>query len=153
MKSDLYPACNPETGYAEIDGSPTKSVILDLHRSGESDFYYDLAMGKRPKEELYDLKSDTDCMHNLADDPKYAMRKRAMRRELLGVLRKQKDPRITGDGDIFDRYPYNEAQNWNFYEKVVSGEIERPWEITTWINPTDYDEYVRQHASGGKGGK
>lgn len=144
LKPDLYPACDPETGYAEIDGSPTKSVILDLHRSGESDFYYDLAMGKRPKEELYDLKSDTDCMHNLADDPKYAMRKRAMRRELLGVLRKQKDPRITGDGDIFDRYPYNEEQNWNFYEKVVSGEIERPWEITKWINPTDYDEYVRQ---------
>lgn len=91
LKPDLYPACDPETGYAEIDGSPTKSVILDMHRSGESDFYYDLAMGKRPKEELYDLKSDIDCMHNLADDPKYAMRKRAMRRELLGVLRKQKD--------------------------------------------------------------
>lgn len=28
-----WPACNPETGYLNVDSSPTKSLILDAHRA------------------------------------------------------------------------------------------------------------------------
>ena len=142
LRPDLMPACNPEVGYCEIDGSPTKTVILDMHRRGD-DFYYNLSMGLRPEEEMYNVVEDPDCMHNLAADPEFAAIKATLRNELLEVLRSQDDPRLCGDPDVFDKYPYNVAQDWNFFEKVESGEICAPWEITDWINPTDYDEYVR----------
>ena len=33
-KIDLWPAGNPELGYLDVDGSPTKTQILELYRSG-----------------------------------------------------------------------------------------------------------------------
>ena len=34
--------------------------------------FYDLAFGKRPAEELYDLKKDPGQINNLAGQPEYA---------------------------------------------------------------------------------
>lgn len=148
LKPHLYPACNPEVGYCEIDGSPTKSVILDLWRSGKNSHFYNLSMGMRPATELYDIRKDPDCLDNLAENPDYKVLVEQMRTELEDILTRQGDPRMGEDGDVFDRYPYYQSQDWNFYEKVVSGEIDQPWKITDWINPTDYDEYVRRLAAG-----
>ncbi len=148
LKPHLYPACNPEAGYCEIDGSPTKSVILDLWRSGKNSQFYSLSMGMRPAVELYDVAKDPDCLDNLAEKSEFKELAEKMRVELEGILKSQGDPRMGEDGDVFDRYPYYQSQDWNFYEKVVSGEIDQPWRITDWINPTDYDEYVRRLAAG-----
>lgn len=142
MRPDLWPACNPEIGFCEIDGSPTKSVILDMHRAGD-DYYFNLSMGHRPEEEMFNVSVDPDCMRNLAGDPEYAAVKESLKAELTAVLRSQNDPRLCGDPDVFDKYPYALPQDWDFFEKVKNGEIKAPWEITDWIEPTDYDEYVR----------
>jgi arylsulfatase A-like enzyme len=145
LKPERHPAGNPETGYLDIDGSPTKSVILDMWRTGTDTTFYELSMGKRPSEELYDLDADIDCLRNLSGDSAYAARKAAMRSELEKVLIAQRDPRMTGEyPDIFDNYPFSTESNRNFYERVVSGEITEPWEQTGWVNPTDYDAYVSQ---------
>ena len=74
--------------------------------------------------------------------------KESMRKRLMEILRRQGDPRVTGNGDIFDRYPYSDPEYENFYEKTVSGEIQDPWSYTDWIEPTDYDEYVRKLEAG-----
>lgn len=148
LKPHLYPACNPEVGYCEIDGSPTKSVILDLWRSGKNSHFYNLSMGMRPAVELYDINKDPDCLDNLAENHDYKDLVEKMRAELEDILTRQGDPRMGEDGDVFDRYPYYQSQDWNFYEKVISGEIDQPWKITDWITPTDYDEYVRRLAAG-----
>ena len=71
-----------------------------------------------------------------------------MRKRLMEILRRQGDPRVTGNGDIFDHYPYSDPEYENFYEKTVSGEIQDPWSYTDWIEPTDYDEYVRKLEAG-----
>ena len=148
LKPELFPACNPETGYCEIDGSPTKSLILNLWRQGIDTLYYSLSMGLRPAIELYDIKNDPDCMKNLAFDDEYSGIVTYMKDELVEILTLQGDPRIGSNGDIFDQYPYYRDENWNFYEKVVSGEIDKPWEITDWINPTDYDDYIDRLSTG-----
>ncbi len=55
----LWPAGNPEIGYLDIDGSPTKTEILRLFRSGEEDKYWVWSMGKRQvSEELYQISKD-----------------------------------------------------------------------------------------------
>jgi arylsulfatase A-like enzyme len=142
MKPELLPGGNPETGYADCDGSPTKTHILEMKRRGINSWYFDLSFGLRPAEELYDLSVDKECIVNLIGNSRYESRKEKMKEILLEELKAQNDPRMEGNGEVFDKYPYCVPVGVDFWEKVVSGEIAKPWEITKgWLNPTDYDAY------------
>lgn len=105
FEPDRWPAGNPETGFTNCDGSPTKDRILELHEQGE-DFYYNEAFGKRPLEQLFDVIHDPFCMINLADNPDFADIKMSLWKELQTKLKATEDPRIFGNGDIFDSYEY-----------------------------------------------
>ncbi|MGF1760968.1 sulfatase [Photobacterium sagamiensis] len=48
----------------------------------------------RPSEELYDAKNDPNQLNNLADDPQYANRMKAMREDLERWMNEQGDKRI-----------------------------------------------------------
>jgi hypothetical protein len=48
-------------------------------------------------------------------------------------LKAQGDPRILGNGDIFDQYPV--TQNAGFYERFMAGEKLN----TGWVNETDFE--------------
>ncbi len=65
---------------------------------------FDLAYGPKPREELYDVKNDEYQLNNLADDPKYAARKAALKAKLFDYLTQTGDPRMGDDPDIFHRY-------------------------------------------------
>ncbi|HEX3996947.1 MAG TPA: sulfatase [Pirellulales bacterium] len=92
--------------FADMDASPTKAWLV--HRFGEEDWewHYNYAFGKRPAEELYDLRSDPEQMLNRADDPAYAEQKHKLAAQLMKVLTDAKDPRVLGDGKTFDRPPF-----------------------------------------------
>jgi hypothetical protein len=62
-----WPAGNPETGYLNCDGSPTKTECLKVRHRAETRRYWELSFGKRPAEELYRVSRDPDCLQNLAD--------------------------------------------------------------------------------------
>ncbi|MBI4975962.1 MAG: sulfatase [Spirochaetes bacterium] len=114
---ERWPAGNPETGYTNVDSSPTKELILSQHEHGE-DFYYTLAFAKRPLEELYNIMNDEACMNNLASDPLYAEIKNKLWSRLAKELQVQNDPRIDGNGDIFESYEYCGAgatHSWKAY--------------------------------------
>ncbi len=141
LKPHLYPAGNPETGYLDVDGSPTKSDILTQHRQGGNSQMWQLSMGFRPEVELYDLSKDKYCVNNLANDSDYAQVKEELAELLLRRLTDTCDPRLGVDGDHFDRYNFISQNCWNFYERVVSGEIKEPWGQTGWVTPTDYESH------------
>jgi len=128
-----WPAGNPETGYLNCDGSPTKTQILELRRQKTPVPYWQLSFGKRPAEELYDLKKDPACMRNLANDPAYAARKQALERQMVKELKAQGDPRMFGRGHIFEEYPVASERLRNLYERLMRGEAETP----RWINESD----------------
>jgi N-sulfoglucosamine sulfohydrolase len=135
----LWPAGNPELGYLDIDGGPTKTEILRLFRSGENDFYWNLSMGKRDShEELYHIAVDRECMYNLADDPAYAEIRKDLKSRMEAMLKEQEDPRMFGNGDIFNSYGYSEERGWNFYERFMAGEFTP--DDTDWVNTTDYEK-------------
>lgn len=140
LKPDLFPGGNPETGYRDIDSSPTKTSILRLCRDSLDRRYYDLAMGKRAGEELYQVSVDRECLIDRSADPSCRARLESLRSELFGTLREQGDPRMGDDGDVFDRYPYDKSGKERVYEKTVRGEI-IPWEESNWVIPTDYEQY------------
>ena len=145
VKPELFPGGNPETGYLDCDGSPTKSQILNMRRESINDRYWQLSFGKRQEQELYNLEIDKDCIINLADHPLYQAQKEEMKETLLSILYQQGDPRMFGAGDVFDHYPFDQDINWNFWERVQSGEITEPWKQTTWVNPTDYETNIKEN--------
>jgi len=100
-------AAIPGNWYADTDNGPTKTYMIEnrdkdaLHRR-----LYELAFGKRPAEELYDLKKDPEQLHNVAADAEYRQLKRQLSERLMTMLRETGDPRATGHGDVFDSYRY-----------------------------------------------
>lgn len=138
FKPDLWPAGNPETGYLNTDGSPTKTFILNLRREGIDTRFWELNFGKQPAEQLYHIAVDLDCLVNLADDQEYQELRQSLKEQLFRDLALMEDPRVVGpDGDVFDSYPFNKPGSENFYERYMSGEIKEFQ--TNWVEPTDYE--------------
>jgi len=131
-----YPAGNPETGYLDTDGSPTKTVILEEKRSGKNTVNWKLAFGKKGAEELYQVEKDPYSMNNLADNKSYEKIKKALRMQMEKELREQKDPRIFGKGYVFDAYPYSNDKVKGFYERKMKGEKMN----TEWVNQSDFEK-------------
>jgi N-sulfoglucosamine sulfohydrolase len=135
-ETDRWPSGNPYTGYLNTDGSPTKTVTLDARKNPDTEQYWQLNFGKRPSEELYNIKTDPDCMNNLAPKSRYQKIKKKLRLQLVRELKQQKDPRMFGQGNIFDEYTYSDDVWRGFYEKKQAGDKRVPG----WINKTDFDE-------------
>jgi arylsulfatase A-like enzyme len=137
FKPDRWPAGNPETGYLNCDGSPTKTYILNTRRIKGIDEYWQMNFGKRSGEELYDIEQDPFCLTNLADNEEYQIIKTRLSGELKEKLALQGDPRIMGNGDIFDNYLYKGAVQ-NYYNRFMSGE-KVP---AGWVSETDYETEI-----------
>ncbi len=136
FEPDRWPAGNPETGYLNCDGSPTKTVILDMRRDGVDTRYWQASFGKRPEEELYDLRHDPHCLNNLAARTSVAAVKERLNAQMTEELQKQDDPRIQGNGHIFDEYLFAHEELRGFYEKLKRGGM--PPDLP-WVNPSDFE--------------
>jgi arylsulfatase A-like enzyme len=134
FKTDRWPKGNPETGYLNTDGSPTKTYILNTRRVKGELKYWQLNFGKRPLEELYNIKEDPFCMKNLVGSEDFADLKSKMESEMIKKLTEQGDPRILGNGDVFDNYKYS-GKVADFYNRYMRGE-DIP---TLWVDDTDYE--------------
>ncbi len=135
-ETSRWPAGNPETGYLNCDGSPTKTAILDGRTQPEMARFWQLCFGKRPSQELYDVKNDPYCMNNLANSPDYQKQLSEMKSFMLTRLKHQKDPRALGHGEVFEKYPYANTKEKDYYNRYMKGK-----RIPAgWVNPTDYEE-------------
>ncbi len=105
FKPHRWPVGNPEFGFLNCDGSPTKSFIQSLETDPKLARYFQLSFGKRPEEELYDMVKDPDCVNNLAANESFSAIKNRLWKQLESELTAHGDPRILGAGDIFDFYP------------------------------------------------
>ena len=115
FRPDRWPAGTPNYQKAAIKGAwlsdcdngPTKTYMVE---NRDKDAYhrglYELAFGKRPATELYDLKKDPDQLVNIAADSAYAETVKKLKAHLFAELEKTNDPRVTGKGPDFDKFPY-----------------------------------------------
>ena len=131
-----WPVGNPETGYLNTDGSPTKTLILEMRRQGEDENLWDLNFGKRPGEELYHIAEDPMCMNNLAGDEALHTLKTELRELLFKELREQDDPRMFGKGNIFDEYEYANEETRDFYNRYMAGEQIN----ASWVEKSDFEK-------------
>lgn len=91
--------------YYDIDPCPTQDFLVENHDHPEYGKYLQWAVAKRPAEEFFDIINDPYCLNNLADDPAYSEELLHHRQLLGGYLMKTNDPRVTGNGEIFETYP------------------------------------------------
>jgi arylsulfatase A-like enzyme len=111
LRPDRWPAGDPEMyfavgEYGDIDGGPAKDLLLARPANPAIAKYAELAMAKRPAEELYDLRKDPGQIDNVAMQADYAAAKKDLRAALDTWMRDTADPRISTDDDRWDRYPY-----------------------------------------------
>jgi arylsulfatase A-like enzyme len=134
FRTERWPAGNPETGYLNVDGSPTKTACIEARKIPGMEKYWQWSLGKREEEELYQVNKDPCCLNNLASSQRFSEIKQQLRNELLDRLKDQHDPRVLGQGDIFDLYPYAGKER-GFYEKWQTGKLPVPG----WINASDIE--------------
>lgn len=90
----------------DMDASPTKAWLVTHREEHDVEPLYDLAFGKRPREELYDLNADPDYMHNVAGDPGYEHIRAELEQRLLAILEAQNDPRLMEQPCRYEYEPY-----------------------------------------------
>ena len=99
---DRWPACDPPN-FQDIDGGPTKTYLLAHRDDPKVRPLFELACGKRPAEEFYDVRKDPAQMHNITGSSRAKDRCRErLRKELVAT----RDPRETGGEILWDTYPY-----------------------------------------------
>lgn len=103
---DYEDAFLPGSWYGDIDNGPSKTYMVEHRDQEDVQPLYELAFEKRPSEELYDLGSDPWQMTNVAQDPNYRETKEKLHRMLMEKLRASEDPRVLGEGERFDDFPY-----------------------------------------------
>ena len=118
FETNRWPGGQAETGYKDTDDSPTKTAVLATEKHPDRKHFFDASFGKLPADQLFDLRRDPDCMTNLAATVSFA----ALQKQLFDELKQQGDPRMLGNGHIFDEYPYGNTANRNFYDRVMRGE-------------------------------
>ena len=131
FEATRWPGGNPETGYLETDGSPTKTEVLKARRVPGQEHLWESCFGIRPTDELFDVRRDPDCVSNLAANVSFD----ALKRQLFDELKQQDDPRLTGKGAVFDTYPCANQSDRNFYEKFMRGEKVK----AGWVDASDFE--------------
>jgi N-sulfoglucosamine sulfohydrolase len=138
-RPDLWPAGNPETGYPTVAGSPSKTAVLKAKNDTLLRHFWEWSFGKRPEEELYNVIADPFCLKNLVQDSIYDERKKSLRKKLKNELRAQDDPRMFGQGDVFQKYTFSDPRWRNAYERIIKLKEDL---ILPWINPSDVDSLI-----------
>jgi len=112
LRPERWPAGDPEAGkdpkraFGDCDDGPTKNYILDHRDEPGMQKFFQLCFGKRPAEELYDLRKDPQQMDNVAGQSAYAAAQKQLRAQLVQWMKDTADPRAFKDDDHWDRYPY-----------------------------------------------
>ena len=117
---------NYHSVYADIDKSPTKVWMIYNRAKKDVHPLFELGFGKRPQEELYDLRSDPDYLSNVAYESEYTEIREDLNDQLMNLLIKQEDPRVVESPPRFEKAPY-------------AGTVPEEWQIENTKQLWDYD--------------
>lgn len=87
------------------DAGPTKAWLVGVRNTPEWKDHFNWVYGRRPREELYDLKTDPHQVSNVAQDPAYAEQRAKLEQQLFEELKQTGDPRLINDGEFFETPP------------------------------------------------
>jgi N-sulfoglucosamine sulfohydrolase len=111
---ERWPTGGPEfissnkTVHGDVDGCPTKDFMEAPANQARFPREFALNFGRRPREELYDLRRDPHQINNLAADPAFAATREKLWAQLRAHLEQTGDPRIAGR-DPWQAMPYRQT--------------------------------------------
>ncbi len=94
----------PHGGYHDIDASPSLTFLIENRADPEIGKYFRWAVGKRPGEELFDIKRDPGCLENLAGNADFEDQRAELAMVLETELKRTGDARVSGNGDVWEGY-------------------------------------------------
>lgn len=111
VTADKAPAANvlennTRVAFADMDAGPMKAWLIAHRNDKEWKWYYDFAFGKRPAEELYDLRSDPDQLKNVTSDKAYQATRKQLAERLTKILTDAGDPRVVEADCRFEKPPF-----------------------------------------------
>lgn len=118
LKPDRWPIGTLQNGLRDIDGGPTKDWYIKKYDSIKNLWIWNIAFGRRPKEELYDIRKDTYQVNNLANNNTYLKIKNKLSKKLDSVLTGTGDPRFTIDENYFDHMPFINTNKANMNNHI-----------------------------------
>lgn len=113
LRPDRWPMGDPdvffihERPYGDVDTTLTKDYLLAHQKDPAFARHISLVFGKRPAEELYDLRRDPDQLNNVADKPEYAEALKQHRERVDLWMKQSHDPRVDPKYDAWDAFPYH----------------------------------------------
>ena len=113
-----------QTVEGDVDGSPSKDFLLDPKNKKEYPLQHKLSFGKRPAEELYDLRKDRWQMTNVAGEKAYAKDLAKLAKKLEAYLKETGDPRMEGN-DPWQKYPYRQINGYGASFNATLSQQER----------------------------
>lgn len=96
---------NTRLTLSDMDAGPTKAWLIAARNDPQWKNQFEMTFGKRPREELYDLKKDPHQVLNLAANPEYAEARASLEKRLLYELRTTGDPRVIDNGKFYETPP------------------------------------------------
>jgi len=97
---------NTRIAYADMDASPTKAWIIHHRSEEEIKPLFHIGFGKRPGEELYDIRKDPHHMKNLAAEEAYQGVRAELAAKMIKVLEGNGDPRVCEKPCRYEEKPY-----------------------------------------------
>lgn len=98
---------NTHIAFADIDASPTKAWLIGHRKDPQWQWFYEFAFGKRPSEELYDLRKDPDQVNIIVGDTDFAKVKEKLAAELMKKLHEAGDPHVVENPPRFELPPFS----------------------------------------------
>ncbi len=130
FEPDRWPTGGPDfvssnrTTHGDVDAAPTKDFFLDPVNQAKYPDLYALGFGKRPAEELYDVRSDPYQVKNLAGSPAAVTTLSRYRDRLANILRGDGDPRMDGK-DPWQGYVYHQTRGYGASMNLSLSQEER----------------------------
>ena len=97
---------NTFAAFGDLDASPTKAWVV-THRA-ESPEFFEYAVGRPPKYELYDVQKDPHCLSNLALEDSASDVRSKLHERLMDELTRTGDPRVSATV-IFEAPPFTDS--------------------------------------------
>ena len=112
LRPDRWPAGDPDVlfihdrPFGDVDTTNVKDFLLAHQKDSACAKYIALIFGKRPAEELYDVRKDPDQLNNVAGNPEYADALKQLRARVDDWMKQTNDPRLDPAYDGWDKFPY-----------------------------------------------
>lgn len=112
LRPERWPAGDPDVmflhgrPFGDVDTTMGKDFLLAHQSDPAYAKHIALIFGKRPAEELYDLRNDPNQLTNIADRAEHADALKLLRARVDEWMKQTNDPRVDPTNDDWDKFPY-----------------------------------------------